>query len=35
MDEFVDILANEAPAWLTGVVHGPWVHIDHGASSGS
>ncbi len=26
MDEFVDILTNEAPSWLTGVVHGPWVN---------
>lgn len=27
MDEFVGILRNESPAWLTGVVLGPWVHM--------
>ena len=27
MDEFVGILANEAPTWLTGVVYGPWCHM--------
>lgn len=28
MDEFLGILKDEAPDWLTGVVHGPWVHVD-------
>jgi len=27
MDEFVGILKQESPDWLTGVVHGPWVHM--------
>ncbi len=25
--EFVNILETEAPAWLTGVVYGPWCHM--------
>ncbi len=27
MDEFVGILQNEAPTWLSGVVYGPWCHM--------
>ena len=27
MDEFVSILRDEKPAWLTGVAHGPWIHM--------
>lgn len=27
MTEFVAILQDEQPAWLTGVVHGPWIHM--------
>ena len=27
MDEFIGILEQESPDWLTGVVFGPWVHI--------
>ena len=27
MDEFLAILRDESPDWLTGVVHGPWVHM--------
>jgi hypothetical protein len=27
LDEFVTILQTEAPAWLTGVVYGPWCHM--------
>jgi hypothetical protein len=26
MDEFVGILQRDSPDWLTGVIHGPWVH---------
>jgi hypothetical protein len=28
MDLFLKILADESPDWLTGVCHGPWVHMD-------
>jgi hypothetical protein len=28
MDQFVGLLRDESPSWLTGVVHGPWVHMD-------
>jgi hypothetical protein len=27
MDEFISILDQESPDWLTGVVFGPWVHM--------
>ena len=27
LDEFLRILREEAPAWLSGVVFGPWVHM--------
>ena len=27
MDEFLDILRDESPDWLTGVVYGPWIHM--------
>ncbi len=27
MDEFLGILHNDSPDWLTGIVHGPWVHL--------
>ena len=27
MEDFVSLLSNEPLPWLTGVVHGPWVHM--------
>lgn len=27
MEEFIGILEQESPDWLTGVVHGPWIHM--------
>ena len=27
LDEFVTILQTEVPAWLSGVVYGPWCHM--------
>lgn len=27
MDEFVGLLREDAVPWLTGVVHGPWIHM--------
>ena len=26
MDDFVDLLGEDGSSWLTGVVHGPWIH---------
>ena len=27
MDEFISVLRQDAPAWLSGVVFGPWIHM--------
>jgi hypothetical protein len=27
MDEFIGVLRQDAPAWLSGVVFGPWIHM--------